>query len=242
MALSDRQIQILKAVVEEFIKTARPVGSKVIEDKYHIGVSPATIRNEMAALTEENFLFQPHTSAGRVPTTTAMRFYVRNLINPRITDVSAQEEVNLKSRIYAKKGNLEDILEETIHFLADNLHSLAVASEEEDEAEYAGLSYLLDYPEFLEVNLVKRLLSLLDKEEKLWEIFNLKKEDKDVITLIGEELGDEELYNYGFVYTPLEIGPRRSFIGIIGPYRLDYKVIIPRLRLIRKLILETLGS
>ncbi|NOY15028.1 MAG: hypothetical protein GXP43_02315 [bacterium] len=238
MPLTDRQIQILKYIIEEFITTARPVGSQVLEDKYHVGVSPATIRNEMASLTQENLLFQPHTSAGRVPTTQAMRFYVRNLIRPEEGDVSAQEEVSFKARLYPKRHNLEDILEETVGMLAESLQSVAVASSDEDEAEYAGLSYLLDYPEFLEINLTRQVLALLDEEKRLWEIFNLRKDGEEVVTLIGEELGQENLYGCGLVYAPLDIGPHISFIGILGPYRMDYKKIIARLKLIRRLIVE----
>ncbi len=242
MPLTDRQIQILKYIIEEFIETARPVGSQVLEDKYHIGVSPATIRNEMVALTEENLLFQPHTSAGRVPTTQAMRFYVRNLINPQDGNVSAQEEVSVKSRLYPKRHNLEEVLEEAVEVMAESLKSVAVASSDEDEVEYAGLSYLLDYPEFLEINMTKQVLSLLDQEKRLWEIFNIKKEEGEVVTLIGEELGYEGLYGCGLVYTPLSIGPHLSFIGVLGPYRMRYKDIIPRLRLIRRLILNMVQS
>lgn len=237
MPLTDRQIQILKCIIEEFIETARPVGSQVLEDKYHIGVSPATIRNEMAALTEENLLFQPHTSAGRVPTTQAMRFYVRNLIKPEESDVSAQEEVSIKARLYPKRHDLEDILEEAVEVMAESLKSVAVASSDEEDVEYAGLSYLLDYPEFLEINMTKQVLGLLDQERRLWEIFNIKKEEDEVVTLIGEELGHEGLYGCGLVYTPLSIGPHMSFVGVLGPYRMRYKEIIPRLKLLRRLIL-----
>jgi len=238
MTLTDRQIQILKCIIEEFIETAKPVGSQVLEDKYHIGVSPATIRNEMVVLTEEHLLFQPHTSAGRVPTTQAMQFYVRNLINPDDTDVSAQEEVGYKAKLYPNRHSLEAILDQAVELLADNLKSVVVASSDEDEAEFAGLSYLLDYPEFLEINLTRQVLSLLDRQRQIWEIFNLKPVDKEVNTLIGEELGKENLYTCGLAYTAIDIGPHVSFIGVLGPYRMNYQQILPRLKLIRRLIKE----
>src|SRR5260221_13522235 len=89
--LSPRQIQILKAIIEEYIATAEPVGSETLDKKHNLGVSPATIRNEMVRLTDMKLLAQPHTSAGRSPTPTAMRYYVEQLMKPR--DMSVTEEV-----------------------------------------------------------------------------------------------------------------------------------------------------
>ncbi len=237
MALTDRQIQILKYIIEEFIASARPVGSQILEDKYNIGVSPATIRNEMAVLTQENFLFQPHVSAGRVPTTQAMRFYVRNLINPNEDNVTAQEEVSLKTKLYPKRHDLNMMLDEAVDLLADQLKSIVVASSDEEEMNFSGLSYLFDYPEFMEIELARQVLSLLDEEKMFWDIFHLGKGDEPVITLIGEELGSQNLYGCGLVYTPLQISHHVSYVGVIGSYRMDYKQIIPRLRLLRRLIL-----
>jgi len=71
-----RQIQILRAIIEEFIETGEPVGSETVDKKYNIGVSPATIRNEMAYLTKQGYLIKSHISAGRVPTALAMKNYL----------------------------------------------------------------------------------------------------------------------------------------------------------------------
>ena len=68
MAAEDRKLEVLRAIVEDFIATNEPVGSKALVDRHNLGVSPATIRNDMAALEEEGLIAQPHTSAGRVPT------------------------------------------------------------------------------------------------------------------------------------------------------------------------------
>ena len=66
--ISERQKTLLLLIIRDYIESAQPIGSKRLADHYHIGISPATIRNEMAALTEMGYLRQPHTSAGRVPT------------------------------------------------------------------------------------------------------------------------------------------------------------------------------
>jgi heat shock gene repressor HrcA len=76
---TDRRLEILRAIVDEYVETQVPVGSKVIADKRALGISPATIRNEMAVLEEEGLITQPHTSAGRIPTDAGYRLFVDKL-------------------------------------------------------------------------------------------------------------------------------------------------------------------
>ena len=76
LTLNDRKIKILKAIITDYIATAEPVGSRTIARKYDLGISPATIRNEMSDLEEMGFIEQPHTSAGRIPSQKGYRLYV----------------------------------------------------------------------------------------------------------------------------------------------------------------------
>ncbi len=78
--ISPRQAQLLRIIIEEYVKSAEAVGSENIVAKYSLGVSPATVRNEMAALTQEGYLEQPHTSAGRIPTALGFRYYLSDLM------------------------------------------------------------------------------------------------------------------------------------------------------------------
>ena len=98
--LSDRQINILKTVVEEYTKTAEPVGSETLDRKYNLGISPATIRNEMAYLSDLGYLKQPHTSAGRVPTPVAIKLYIAEMMRER--NLTVAEEVSAKEKIWDK--------------------------------------------------------------------------------------------------------------------------------------------
>ena len=84
MSVEDRKLEVLRAIVEDFIATNEPVGSKALVERHNLGVSPATIRNDMAALEEEGLIAQPHTSAGRVPTDAGYRLFV-----DRLTDAQA---------------------------------------------------------------------------------------------------------------------------------------------------------
>ena len=86
MSITLRQGQILEKITREYIRLARPVSSQLLEEKYKLGICPATIRIEMQRLTDEGYLYQPHTSAGRVPTDKGYRFFVDNLLKKEIAD------------------------------------------------------------------------------------------------------------------------------------------------------------
>jgi heat-inducible transcriptional repressor len=115
--LDDRKAAILRTVVEEYIETAQPVGSTHVARSQHLGVSPATVRNDMATLEQEGFLTQPHTSAGRVPTDKGYRFFVDHLVGPLPLDPSKREQVR---RFFASAhGALEQMLHDTSRLLSN---------------------------------------------------------------------------------------------------------------------------
>lgn len=101
MGLSDRKKKILQAIIDEYMGTAEPVGSRAISKKNDLGLSSATIRNEMADLEEMGFLIQPHTSAGRVPSDTAYRFYVNTMLKRYQVSVETMEKLQreLQNRV-----------------------------------------------------------------------------------------------------------------------------------------------
>lgn len=86
MELSERQKRVLRAIIEDYVMTAEPVGSRTISKKYALGVSSATIRNEMADLEDMGYLIQPHTSAGRTPSDDAYRYYIHSLVHDQESD------------------------------------------------------------------------------------------------------------------------------------------------------------
>lgn len=122
--LDDRKTAILRAVVQEYIATAQPVGSSHIASSTDINVSSATIRNEMAALEQEGYLVQPHTSAGRVPTDRGYRFFVDHLAAPGRVDAATTREVG--AFFEAAHGRLEEMLHHTSDLLTRLTHNAAV--------------------------------------------------------------------------------------------------------------------
>lgn len=108
MELSDRKKRILQAVIDEYMGTAEPVGSRAISKKNDLGLSSATIRNEMADLEEMGFLIQPHTSAGRVPSDTAYRFYVNTML--KRYQMSVETIQRLQKELQEKVSRLEVLI------------------------------------------------------------------------------------------------------------------------------------
>lgn len=117
MGLSARKRQILQAVIIDYIKSAQPVGSRTIARRYKVGLSPATIRNEMADLEEAGYLLQPHTSAGRIPSQTGYRYYVDQLMEA--SDLEEEEKAKIKQVYeYEKLKEIEEIIRHTSRLLS----------------------------------------------------------------------------------------------------------------------------
>ncbi len=116
MALDDRKARVLRAIIEEHIETGLPVGSRVIARRYDLGVSPATIRNEMAELEEGGYLDKPHTSSGRVPSDRGYRFYVDELMPvPKLSDADIWA---LESLFRRTARDVVSLLKETVRVLS----------------------------------------------------------------------------------------------------------------------------
>jgi heat-inducible transcriptional repressor len=122
--LDERKTAILRAVVQEYIATAQPVGSTHIANAPGVKVSSATVRNEMAVLEQEGYLAQPHTSAGRVPTDKGYRFFVDNMTTPGRLAPVAQQRVG--EFFDTTHGRLEELLHQTTNLLAQVTHHAAV--------------------------------------------------------------------------------------------------------------------
>lgn len=124
MLLDDRKNKVLQAIIEDYVSTADPVGSRTIARKYHLGVSPATIRNEMADLEELGFLEQPHTSAGRIPSDKGYRYYVDSLME---TKTISESDSDLIRRSFKRKlVEIDSLIRETARLLSDTTQLTAV--------------------------------------------------------------------------------------------------------------------
>lgn len=123
MSLDDRKLEVLRAIVEDYVKTREPVGSKALVERHQLGVSPATVRNDMAVLEEEGYIRQPHTSAGRVPTDAGYRLFVDRLT--RIKPLTPAERRAIE-RFMVGVVDLDDVVHRTVRLLATLTRQVAV--------------------------------------------------------------------------------------------------------------------
>ncbi|MCZ0989292.1 MULTISPECIES: heat-inducible transcriptional repressor HrcA [Streptomyces] len=121
--LSERRLQVLRAIVQDYVGTEEPVGSKALTERHNLGVSPATVRNDMAALEDEGFIAQPHTSAGRIPTDKGYRLFVDKLAG--VKPMSAPERRAIQNFLEGAV-DLDDVVARTVRLLAQLTRQVAV--------------------------------------------------------------------------------------------------------------------
>jgi len=233
--LSERQQKLFSAIVKEYIKQAKPVGSQSLVEKYELEVSPATVRNEMVRLIDEGLLEKPHASAGRVPTTTGFRFYINELLEEE--ELPVIEEVSIKQRLWPKRFTKSKLLHEASLALADSARALALVLAG-DSLFYAGAVNILEHPEFFDIDVTRTVLHLLDRRDLVSEIFAKVVSDQGVNTIIGSELGLSNLSPCGLVFSHFETKEGLGTVGVLGPNRMDYAKMFPRVRYVAELLAE----
>ncbi|MCR1782315.1 heat-inducible transcriptional repressor HrcA [Nocardioides carbamazepini] len=119
----DRRLAVLRAIVEDYVATEEPVGSKALVERHHLNVSPATIRNDMAALEDEGYLHQPHTSAGRVPTDKGYRLFVDRLSTVKPTSSAERRAI---AGFLEGAVDLDDVVHRSVRLLAQLTRQVAV--------------------------------------------------------------------------------------------------------------------
>ena len=173
----ERRLAVLRAIVEDYVSTQEPVGSKALVERHGLGVSPATVRNDMAALEEEGLITQPHTSAGRVPTDKGYRLFVDRLTT--IKPMTSAEKRAIAS-ILDGAVDLDDVVQRSVRLLAQLTHQVALV-------QYPTLSHStvrhIDIVDLAPVRLlVVLILSSGRVEQRLVELTNPIGED-DVLLL-----------------------------------------------------------
>lgn len=119
----DRKLSVLRAIVEDYVATQEPVGSKALVERHSLGVSPATVRNDMAALEDEGLIVQPHTSAGRVPTDKGYRLFVDRL--SQLKPLSSAEKRAITSLLEGAV-DLDDVVQRSVRLLAQFTRQVAI--------------------------------------------------------------------------------------------------------------------
>lgn len=238
MILSERQKEILEAIIKEYLDNASEVGSNLLADKYHIPASPATIRNEMMKLNSLGYLAKSHVSSGRIPTDLALRLYFKELVDEDILD--PLEDVEIKKEIFKERFNRERLLNSVLEIVSESADSASFVMLE-DWIRYHGLSKLMRFTELKQVQILERIFDLLEDSGLLQKILSKYQGEEEICLLIGEETGIEELSfcSLAFTYVPLWNG-ELAYYGVIGSKRINYPHVISVMRKVKGYLFEAL--
>lgn len=225
--LTERQIKILKTIIDEYIVNGEPIGSEFLEKKFKLGFSPATIRNEMVVLGKNGYIQKAHFSSGRIPTAKAFRLYISSLLPKK--QLSTAEEVSLKNEVWDYQNDLVRFLEESASTLAKRSGLLSLVFLDTGFRYYSGIGNFLAIKEFDDNEVAKDIFDYLENYDYWMKLLNelLHGENQDFQIFIGEDYLHQPLYGLGGVFSHFNSGKRRGAIGVIGPCRLEYSNALP---------------
>jgi len=231
-----RQKKILSVVIEEYTNTAIPVGSDVLVKKYNLKVSSATIRNDMNELEKEKYLYQPHISAGRIPTDKGYRYFVEEIMKDR--ELSKGEQQKLQKEILklkTKNIRITRSMAKLLSVLSGNLAISGIAKK--GEFYEFGMSELLDEPEFKKLDDVCRLAEILDSiDENVGKLTKGLKENETKI-FIGKENPILGISNCSMMVSPYKLKTgEKGVLALIGPKRMKYAKNKSLLEYMKKLL------
>ena len=222
--MSSRRLEILRAIVDEYVATQEPVGSKAIAERHGLGISPATIRNEMAVLEDEGLITQPHTSAGRIPTDLGYRVFVDKLAT--VKPLSPAERRAIETFL-DEANNLEQLMKRSAKLLADITKQVAVITYPiigentgSEKMVISGTANLARSGEDLGLTL-SPILEALEEQVVLMRL--LDEANSTVHVRIGREqietnLQTTSLVSVGYGANSAQLGA----VGVLGPTRMDY--------------------
>lgn len=228
--LEPRQEELLLLVIDSYIKTAEPIGSRFLVEKANLDWSEATVRNELRALEEAGYLTHPHTSAGRIPTIAGYELYLSK-IEPGTLGVKASENEKLTA---AKKttGDYEACCKNIAKTLVDISKESVIVAFSSEKMYYTGLSNLFSKPDFAEMKLVASVSRVFDRCEEYLPRFYDR---------VGPEprpyLGREHPFGEMLSVVASRFGENNSsLIVLLGPQRMDYKHNWSLLKQVRELM------
>lgn len=231
--MNDRQKQVLKVIVEEFVKTHEPVSSNHVVEMLPFEVSSATVRNDMVELTDAGFLAQPHTAAGRVPTDQGYREYIK-------TTMAEQKELSVRQREmlsahFKKLKSLQDRFREAAKMLSELSGSVGLLIDEGDQVYMSGLANLPKLPEFRDNDFGEEFMGLLEDPAAQMKKMAAK-QDANVPQVF---LGTDNPVNGKASIVITRFGTNgKKIISVVGPVRMHYGKALPAIEYITKILNE----
>ncbi len=233
--LSLRQKQILKTIVEEYIKVAEPVGSKALVNKPGFSIGAPMLRKEMSLLEHEGYLAKPHTSAGRVPTDQAYRLYIQENIfyrsnktcrTNKASGLTPKETEKVAETLHKKWPDEPTLLKEIARLASEISKDLSVSGTIDGEkgTYTCGFSNLIDEPEFKSFNNINQLMHFMDNVDRHFDELWNRALNESLSVFIGAENLIKEINEFTLITGKYQLpSGDQGFVSVIGPRRMDYK-------------------
>ena len=237
--MQERQELILGSVVREYVDSAIPVSSSLLAEKYDFSLSPATIRFEMAELENKGYLYQPHTSAGRIPTDKGFRYFVDVLMEDK--ELSLKEQRSLQVETLKLRAQNKMLARTTAKLLSAMSGNLAVSGViDSDDFYKAGIQKLFSQPEFNDLDSVSKIAEVVDYlDESLEELSGELKNKSEVEIYIGEENPICDTDECSMVVSKYNFkNGEEGLLAIIGPKRMKYSRNVSLIDYLKKLLGE----
>jgi len=228
--MESRAEQLLRLIIDDYIKTAEPVGSKYLVEQYKLDISPATVRNEMSLLEEEGYLRHAHTSSGRIPTEKAYEWYLRG----RVTKATDTTKATAAFETFERETNKESSVKSIAKRLTEISGETAIVAFDPNWSFYTGVSNLMQKPEFHDS--VPALAELVDQfDAVVSDMFDRVSHEPQVFIGSHNPFGDQMttiIVRYDFPNTS------GGILGLVGPMRMDYARNLALLEAAKKIINE----
>jgi len=233
-----RKEEILEMIIDRYIESAEPVGSRAVSRK--LGLSSATIRNVMSDLEDEGYITHPHTSAGRIPTDKGYRYYITTLMHRKNLNEKVVKIV--EAQYHKKVQNLGDVLEKTSHLISSLTNYVGVTMMPACSDGYSkrsgrpgveklyldGASHMMEQPEFQDISKLHNLFKCLEDRVSILKILCDSPDDDRLTIHIGKENKSSSLSECSIVTRGYKIkGKASGKLGVIGPKRMVYERVIP---------------
>ncbi len=216
--VTERQQKLLERIIREYVHTAEPVSSKSLEESGFLDVSSATIRGEMNELEKMGYLEQRHTSAGRIPTDKAYRYYVDKMVKDEPMEIGDREKKRINASIHDARPDPREVnksIAQVLNELSENLVITNIVNE--DDFFKIGLKNLFEFPEFHEIERMIRLTSFFEE-------FSAIRFGEDIEVFIGHESPFRNINEEAVICAEYRLPD--GFTGsviMVGPTRMNYR-------------------
>jgi heat-inducible transcriptional repressor len=239
--MTERQYQLLDAIIREFIINSEAVGSVRLVEKYKLPVSSATIRNEMAELMRLGFLAKEHLSSGRVPTTQAYKKLVEQIFSDE-PELKLTLATTIREELFRVRFDIDELIYKALQILFEESGNVGFALLGK-RIYHFGLSRIPNLPEYKQVEGLCNLIYVMEDNLLLQEVFSEYEETGETRVIFGEDLKMPIFKNMVIIYSPVLIyESKKVHLGLIGSQRLDYNKLIPLVRYVAKSVSDCIAG